>query len=280
MPLFADGKDVDAYRVQLGRYIDLLPGIRDEKVSASLPIFPKQYYTDIQFSLRKWTVYSLKAASRFLGPIAIPDTVDLRNRSDYALVWKSIEALGRLGVLARLRPDARCIIILRHPCGYVASVLRGEEKQKFEGCTPASEDWGIYEMLLALPQAKERGMTIDQVKAMTEAERLAFRWALYYEHALAETNGLENVAVVRYEDFCEHPMEEAKRTFDHCKLGWSWQTENFILSSTTESNSDYYSVFKNPLESAWKWRKELTEVQVNQILAVASQFTAGRWYSS
>lgn len=99
-------------------------------------------------------VFGTKAASHFFDTLPVPDMVNAARRPQISVVWKSIESLGRLGVLARVFPDARSVTIFRHPCGYVASVLRGESKRKFEGGTPSSEDWGVYSMLLELDVAK------------------------------------------------------------------------------------------------------------------------------
>ncbi len=279
LPMFPTGSDAEKYKLFLEEYVAKLPAIRDEKISASLPIFAKSYYTAPQLALRKLWIFSIKSVSRFLGSLPVPDVVNVAKRTKITLVWKSIESLGRLGVLARVFPDARCLLIFRHPCGYVSSVLRGEAKHKFESGTSSSEDWEIYRMLLALPAAKKRGLELDVVKAMLPVERLALGWALYYEHALTETTGLENVLVVRYEDFCEQPLEETKKVFSHCHLPWMPETECFIASSTSREDTAYYSVIKNPKIAASKWQKELTVDDVERIMRVVAQFQAGNYYS-
>jgi Sulfotransferase family len=278
LPLFAFGCDSGQYRDFLEEYVAQLPAIRDEKVSASLPIFAKRYYGTPQLALRKLLVFGLKLASRFLGPLPVPNVVNLTRHSQLHVVWKSIESLGRLGVLARVFPKARCVLIFRHPCGYVASVLRGEAKRKFEGGSLSSEDWGVYRMLLTLPVAKAQGLELAAVQAMTPVERLALRWALYYEHVLTETAGLDNVLTVRYEDFCEKPLEETQKVFSHCRLPWAPETEGFIDSSTSHENTEYYSVFKDPKAAAWKWQKELAADDVGRIMRVVAQFRAGGYY--
>jgi hypothetical protein len=279
LPLFTSVSNAENYRTFLEKYAELLPTIRDEKISASLPIFSKSYYAPPVLALRKMLVFSTKAASRFLGTLPVPDMVNFGRHPQIRLVWKSIESLGRLGVMAQIFPEARCLIIFRHPCGYVASVLRGEAKRKFEGGTPSSEDWGVYSMLLELDVAKKHGLELHAIKSMTTVERLALRWALYYEHALTETANMENVITVRYEDFCEHPREETQKSFHHCRLRWAPETEHFIASSTSHENTGYYSVFKNPKTAAWKWKKELAIDDVEQIMQIVSKFHAGSYYS-
>lgn len=275
LPLFAAASDAENYRGFLEKYVEQLPAIRDEKVSASLPVFAKSYYTSTQFALRKMLIFITKAVSRFLGAMPVFDMLNIARHPSIRLVWKSIESLGRLGVLARVFPDARCVIIFRHPCGYVASVLRGEATEKFEGDTPSSEDWDIYRMLLNLDSAKQHALELSMIQSMTPVERLALKWALYYEYALAQTAGMENVMTVRYEDFCERPQEETRKVFRHCGLLWSSATERFIASSTTRENAEYYSVFKDSEAAAWKWKKELATSDIEQIMGIARRFNFG-----
>jgi len=279
IPLFPAKNDAEKYISLLKPYIEGLPAIRDEKVSATLPIFPKRYYNRAQLALRVPLIYYIKVKSRILGTAHLPQIFSATKTTDATVVWKSIESLGRLGLLATVFPKARCLLILRHPCGYIASVLRGETTREFEGSVLTDEDWGIYHLLLELPIAKELGITFATITGMTPIERLALRWALYYEHALTETAGLKNVLVVRYKDFCAQPLLEAQKAFKHCQLPWTVDTERFITSSTSTQSNAYYSVFKDPKVTAERWKKELSKEDVRQIMAVVSKFKAGSYYT-
>lgn len=278
IPLFPFKKDAEKYVPLLNQYVEELPAIRDEKVSATLPIFAKSYYSPVQFALRSLLCFCIKATSHMLGSVPIPKILNTTNQINTPVVWKSIESLGRLGLLAKVFPEARCLLILRHPCGYIASVLHGEISQKFESAVLSNEDWKMYHLLLELPLATELEISIDTITGMMPIERLALRWSLYYEHALTETAGLNNVLVVRYEDFCEQPLKEVQKAFQHCQLPWTVQTERFITSSTSKQNGAYYSVFKDPKVAATKWEKQLSKEDVRRIMAVVAKFKAGSYY--
>jgi len=279
IPLFPVKRDAEKHTPLLKRYIEGLPAIRDEKVSATLPIFPKRYYNRAQLALRVPLVYYIKIKSRILGTAPLPKILSATNTTDATVVWKSIESLGRLGLVAKAFPEARCLLILRHPCGYIASVLRGESTRKFESATASDEDWEMYHLLLELAIAKELGITFDTITGMTPIERLALRWALYYEHALTETAGLNNVLVVRYKDFCAQPLLAAQKAFQHCRLSWTVDTERFITNSTSKQSNAYYSVFKDPKVAAERWKKELSKEDISSIMAIVSKFSAGSYYT-
>ena len=278
IPLFPIVSDKEKYRLFLEKYIQNLPAIQDEKVSASLPIFPKSYYKPYQLVLRKTLIFGIKVTSRIFGSLPVPNIVNIARNRQISIVWKSIESLGRLGVLCQLFPEIRTIIILRHPCGYVSSVFRGEAQHKFESNAPSSQDWDLYRLMLETPAAKKRGLDLATIQAMNPMERLALKWALYYEQSIQETAGLDNVIIVKYEDLCEHPEIEARKIFNHCNLPWSDNTNKFIFNSTSYENSNYFSIFKNSKESAYKWQKELTLQDVDQIMNIAARFKASTFY--
>ncbi len=127
-------------------FVESLPHMRDVKVSATLPVFKKRYYSWFDHYLQLFAVRAAKAAAKVIGEFPVP--LPKPKGETPVLVWKSIESIGRLGLFAQLFPAARCIHILRHPCGYVASVKRGEAKDKFSERLQSSEDYGVYEHLL------------------------------------------------------------------------------------------------------------------------------------
>ena len=68
--------------------------------------------------------------------------------------------------------------------------------------------------------------------------------------------------------------------FDFCALGWSEQTAQFLRSSTTRSRDDYYSVFKDPLASAWRWQAELSAEDAAIVARVTADSAPARPYFS
>jgi hypothetical protein len=66
--------------------------------------------------------------------------------------------------------------------------------------------------------------------------------------------------------------------FDYCALDWSRQTEQFLRNSTTRSRNDYYSVFKDPLESAWRWQSDLPPAEAAVVARVTTDSEPARPY--
>lgn len=276
MPLFSDARsDVDC-KAGLDAFVDGLWSRREEKVVDSLPIFPKAYLSTPRLLARRATVSVRKLAPWIMGGGPSPSFTRALVALGTPVVWKSIESLGRLGSIARLRPESRSVMILRHPCGYVASTLRGEQKGKFEGGKGSSEDWPIFEKACATPAARAAGIDMAVVKAMSEVERLALKWALYSEHARTDTEANASVLPVRYEDVCFDTAATVQRLFAHCGLNFGEQTARFINYSIGGERSGYYSIVKNPQRSATKWESELSPAQIDEVLSVIRRFGVGR----
>jgi hypothetical protein len=66
--------------------------------------------------------------------------------------------------------------------------------------------------------------------------------------------------------------------FEFCGLAWSEQTAQFLRSSTTRSRDDYYSVFKDPLASAWRWQTELSAEDAAIVARVTADSAPARPY--
>jgi hypothetical protein len=280
IPMFPDVNDVEVYRAVVEDFVAQLPGMRSAKATVKLPLLPKQYYSPVQFLLRKGMVYGAKIVPGFFGEVAVPDVVNYDTLPGLSVVWKSIESVGRLGLVARILAPANAILIVRHPCGHIASVLRGESAGRFESLCATDEDWEMFRLLEQLPQARKRGLDLLSFRKMTGIERLAWRWALFNEKAMSDLEGVSGAAVVRYEDFCTDPVGATKSAFAFCGLNWNKQTEQFIHASTSHEKGAYYSVFKDPAKSANKWSEELSPAQIAAIMNVAAQTLPGKLYTN
>jgi hypothetical protein len=265
LPLVADKKDAENYRDSVEKYLDSLLKIYSTKVLSKLPIFPKSYYSKLQYDVRYFNIMFAKAITRTISEFPIFPLKNLNKVSQLHVVWKSIESSGRLGVLTTLFPDIKCVYVVRHPCGYVASVIRGEGKGKFESATKSSEDYGIYNLLLETEFARRMKLTIPLIKALKPMERLALRWLLFNEKVLEDLDASRNCIVIRYEDVCEKPVVVIKSVFEKIGLQWSSQTEQFVQRSTSDDNDGYYSVIKDPKIAASKWKEQLSGEEISQI---------------
>ena len=188
------------------------------------------------------------------------------------------QSVGRLGLFARYGTSCRVVHILRHPCGQIASVLRGEAMDKFDHADPHSEDYGIFQMLLNVGGSGKYGLTLEALEQMKPVERLAWRWLLTNEKAMVDIEGFRNCTTVLYEDLAANPSATTKKLFEFADLEWHAQTENFIRCSTAVEKMDYYGLYKNPHKAATRWREEVPAGDIDRIAAIVTQSLPGQLY--
>ncbi|HEX5352520.1 MAG TPA: sulfotransferase [Rhodanobacteraceae bacterium] len=268
LPLYPEVEDAPRHREELEQFVASMPRLRSPEVVGKQPLFPKSYQSAAGLAVYRASVVAAKAASRIRRHFPCLYRPAAMTGDRARLVWKSIESPGRLGVCIKALPSARAIHLMRHPCGYVASVLRGEALHRFSDRNPSADQLWVLKLLLATASGKRRGLNLDDIKRLSPEEHLAWRWVLTQEKILTDVTGNERVLTVRYEDVCADPIEMTRRMVEFAGLDWQAQTERFVLASTHAGGSDYYSVFKNPRTSAERWRSELDSKVIDRVLKI------------
>lgn len=277
MPLFPELPRAAEYAPAAKQYLSSLPKLRSLRVIGKLPVFRKRGQSRMEARLQQAALLGSKAAARWLPIRSAPE---FGTPHAAVLVWKSIESLGRLGVLARVLPDARAVHIVRHPCGYVSSVLGGEAAGLMPGSVRASEDYGILELLLSTAGARRRNLDLDFFRRLQPVERLAWRWLLYNEKALDDLRNCLNARVAIYEQLCRDPAGEFRKLFEFAGLPWEPQTAAFVDASTHTEQSAYFSVFKDPERAAYGWRDKLTAADQDLVLGVVAGSEPGSLFGN
>lgn len=282
MPLFPELADADAYGAEVRQLITNMPHMRESKVVGKMPLFPKDYLSAPAFTLKRAGIMGAKLAGRVSSGFPVPFLPCAERRGRGRIVWKSIESLGRLGVLLDVLKDAVAIHLLRHPCGYISSVLRGEAARTFVDNRPSSDDYGLLEMLLATGPARRRhGLSLGALQALTPEERLAWRWVLINEKAVDDSVLSGRAKVISYDALCRDPADVGREMFEFVGLDWNAQTARFVGQSTASEDASYYSVFKDPLKAAMRWREELDPDVIARIMGVVAQSPLGeKWFAA
>ena len=273
MPLAPDPAHAETWREPLERFLDEFPHVTDTKVAATLPQFPKAYLGSAALAWNAFAIRAAKLQARLGGEARARLVQPRPGRA--RMVWKSIESVARLGTISRLLPGTRGILLVRHPCGYVASVARGKRLRRFTDAESVGEDLGLLEQLCGTSTGEHYGVDPQRLRAMDPVERLAWQWVLTNDKALAETGTGGTIHVMTYEHLCADPPRAARELFEHAGLAMQAQSERFVAASTTRHRSRYYSVFKDPLRTAHAWRDELPGDVQRAVARVTAPSRAG-----
>jgi hypothetical protein len=234
----ADEMDCAAARGHLERLVDC----RVLKAAGARPIFPKAYRSAAARGLRAGLIYGFKGAEHYLHRafrhLRVPDLAD---RGRPRVVIKSVD-LGRGPVWSHAWPEMPAVVIVRHPCGHVASVLEGQRK----GHLPARHPLAFADTRYG----RQYGISARFLEEQPPAIRTAWRWAVLNDRALEL---MRAPLVITYEELCADPVGVSRRVFAHCGLTWHAQSERFIAYSTS-GTGDFFETRRDPKVAAARWR--------------------------
>lgn len=281
IPFLCTEQDIVAHREATARYAEVLMNVHNSNALGSPPYLRKAYHSDVQFALRQTTIYAVKSLGRIkglsgpLGNLNVPDFADYSSNATIEPVIKSVGSLGRVGLYLSALPDAKIIVIVRHPCGHIASVVSGQKLRKLPQSMALG---GIGET----EPAQRRGMDQQTLESLPIVEQLAWRWLVLNEMAMQQAAGNDNVMILKYEDLCAEPEKVTREIFAFSGLDWSPQTEDFVSESTASRNKNgtgYFSINRDPLVAAMKWKEQMAQEDIASIRGVVTESLPGKLFA-
>ncbi len=247
--------------------------------SGGLPFFRKSWQVPRGATLRTGAWYALKTAGRLpiLAGLAGAGLPDFALRPPPRLAIKSIRWGKGATVLADTLPDSRTILILRHPCGQVASVMRGNQQRRFDLRTEGTDM--PFDEAQAIVHAAAFGISEPEFQALPDAAKYAWSWRAFNEPAYADLGARANVHVVLYEALCANPERLSQRIMEFAGLDWTRQTADFVARSTTyEGAAGYYAIMRNAVAAAERWRETMPEADQGAVRSVVATSPLARFW--
>jgi Sulfotransferase family len=264
----------------LGPLLVRWAGETGARTAAKRPHFRKSWQPGWTRRLRTLLATAVGAAGRLPPPLRalaglpIPD---LGSRPAPILAIKTIAWAEGAAVLARTLPHSRTILILRHPGGQVASVLRGNRRRQFELKTAGTDM--PFDEARTIRFAAEHGTGEAAFQALPDAAKYAWAWRAFNEPSYAALAALPNVHVVLYEALCAQPETLARRVLAFAGLDWTRQTADFVATSTTHTGrAGYYAIFRDAVAAADSWRTTLPPDEQASVRSVAAASPLARFW--
>ena len=233
------------------------------------PFFKKNHLKISSPKIRYFSWLATRAVS-FLKPLY--SFLFYPNGQNLKLVIKETRsAIDMDNIIAGLRSDKN-IILFRHPCGAIASSLRGIETGKMQPSTKANrEKW------FSDNNDKEyfinQKLQLAEILSMPEYEYLAVCWRLQNEDYLSLPANNNNI-YIHYEDFMVDQEIKVKALFNKLALSYDPSVERFIQASSgikhekplmKDSSSSFYSVYRSEGFNPNKWMDSLDLEQISTI---------------
>lgn len=254
------------------RYITRLESCEHVRAVGPPPYFPKRFRSGLVQKCYPATARATRIAHHALCSISIDVALRVplprRHRTRQIILIKSVGSLGRLPVFRASRPSARFIQLVRHPCGYVNSRLRGAQLNMTTldnipvGFIHDACDY------LNVPVARA------SFESLSVEEKLTLLWGVQNELAFLSSNTLEHYHLAIYDDLALNPEKELEKIFAFLSL------EQSSISTQARGKAiysdSYFSIDRDSAKSANAWRQRLKIDQIQLIEKTASYFQVFR----
>jgi|GEM_PF-128229 len=235
------------------------------------PFFPKAFgWTPAWLRMLGWV--AVRVSGR--GDRAFRRLFSPSQRQPFDVLIKEIEWSKHAEMLVQAL-DPTLLVIMRHPCGMAASVLRGQRL----GLMPYHDRMVWY--LDHVEICQEVGYDAGDIQNLAAGQFIGLQWLVHNLMYRKAMQAHPDSKLVIYEDLCRNPAQVTRDVFTF--LGWQLgpRTLRFIDNSTKErrirlldwlqAKHPYFGVKKDSLQSAESWRSELTQEQKRQVLSIASR---------
>jgi sulfotransferase family protein len=267
-PDWFDPDDVVASQDRIRENMTRWIANRDPRSAGKRPFFPKSWQSAPARHVRACLIYAEAAATR-IGLPAWP-VPDLGVMSRARAVVKSVRLRKAIGAFAGACPDGRAVLILRHPCGQIASLMRGTRDGRFDLAEPGTDM--PFDEAGAIAFAARLGVEPAAFQRLSDAAKYAWSWRAFNETALASIAERRNARTIVYEDLCAKPADQARSLLAFAGLSWHRRTETFLAQSTHYNGpAGYYAVLRNSIAAADRWRATMTPQDQADVRSVVSQ---------
>ncbi|MEM7501098.1 MAG: sulfotransferase [Pseudomonadota bacterium] len=275
-PFFLEGEAYEEHETAAAAYLEKLCDLRTIRAVGRRPHFDKNYRSQANKALHVGLVSSLQLLAKVpvLGTMArranVPDLA--RKSNETKCVVKSVVSLGRAGLYSRALNEGKLVFLIRHPCGVVASQIRGMKLGKLTYGAP-------FQTISRSAIGQRYGLTVERLKNLPQEEALAWTWVVMNEQALQGIQGRDNAVTVTHEALCIDALGEAKRLFEFCGLDWSDQTEAFLSPDvSSERAPSYFDLKRESSAEVDKWKKELDGKTIDVVLSILSKSSLSQFF--
>lgn len=187
--------------------------------------------------------------------------LDYKQKNPAMLVFKEMRYLYMLPALLEKLNYIKIVCIVRHPCAVISSWLKAPKE--------FHPNWNpLFEWEFA--QSKNQFKPEEYYGYHRWKEALV----LFSE---MERQYPQNLLVVKYEDLVFNLIEETKKIYHFCDLGYTDLTENFLIASQSMEKEDPYAVYRRDVQVD-EWRNQLPLEIQNKILKDLQEFSWAKKY--
>jgi len=148
-----------------------------------------------------------------------------------AWVIKELRLAGKLPALMNAFPDAHFIVIMRHPCATVLSILDWFDKGSLGELRRDLETYleDVDAQPVSLPYKNEIALCRNEGLI----HKIALYWRISYETIFEKLKGYSPAHLVIHEELATQPIETVRRIICETDISWSPSLDEYLQYSTS-----------------------------------------------
>ena len=271
IPYVTNSADYMLWSSVIREFVDGIPDSVTARVWLKQPTFSKDIHGSILAKLQRIGFESRLRLDQMLAAVGVVccgrSLPNLYKDTVFSL-WKSVDQTGNIGCILRAVPEQKLLHVVRHPCGFVDSQLRGVRGNYLKTKVPLFDDPGVFDFVTKTSFATKIGLRSIDWLEMQRVERLSYIWLCLNEQAAIDGEGQKNYFQLCFDDLCRDTESIAPKIFDFFELPFGEQSSKFISESTRSESSSYYSVKRDSKSVPGMWEKNLAKNDIDSVLKV------------
>lgn len=247
------------------RYINQLLLNRHNKTHGKRPFFSKSYRSAFsEFVFRSSILFS--KMSEKLGISNIPVLTAENSTHNITRIVKSVDSVSRAKLFLDSNPNLKVVHLIRNPYAVVDSRIRGT-------ALGLMSNQSYFEELYRAYGKDTFDITLEELRTLSMEEKFTYEWMVHNHQVVSSCSVHQNYFIVLYDKLAIDVKKELVALFNQLQIPWSNQTEKLVteMASAECSDGDYFGVFRSPKTQLNKWKKNLSEDQIEAIRSMLAK---------
>ena len=212
--------------------------------------------------------YALKFKALNLN--RMEDSYPLYTKTSQPPFWviKELRLSGKIPILRHSFPRAHFIMIARHPCATVHSILSWFERGVLGELRRDLETY--LEKIEVQTVSRPYRDLIVRVRNGDLAHKIALYWCVSYETMFRHLQGYSSFQFLVYEQLALQPQETARLVFRQAGIPWSHSADEYLSYSTKAQQQDPgpITTIRESTTYYRSWMKEISESTRQAVLDI------------
>ena len=174
------------------------------------------------------------------------------------VVVKELRLAGKIPLLRSAFPSARFVVLIRHPCATVNSILRWFERGRLQELRNTMDTY--LDKIDAQSIGSAYRGEIEICRRGSLAHLLGLYWRISYETICKELRGHDQLIAIAYEELASNPMDVTKQLLAQLEIPWGASVEDYIeySSGNDVANPSAVTTVRHSRTYYRQWQSEIS----------------------